>query len=78
MLNACESKHYSSHTIKINVIPMGILSGTYSMLAWFPAACDGYPGFCTEFGYFMTWQFERGAAFLYSPGYAHVIFALKE
>ena len=40
---------------------------------WFPAAHDRYPGFYTGFGYFMTWRFERGAAFLYSPGYARVI-----
>ena len=29
----------------------------------FHAACDRYPGFAAGFRYFMTWRFERGAAF---------------
>ena len=29
----------------------------------FPAVRDRYPGFATGLQYFMTWRFERGAAF---------------
>ena len=50
MLDTHAPKHYSSHTNKINVIPVGILRDVQ-----FPAARDRYPKFATGFRYFMTW-----------------------
>ena len=43
MLNTRASKHHSSHTIKINVFPMGILGGAYSMYGFLQHVIDIKP-----------------------------------
>ena len=40
MLNTRMSKHYSPHTIKINVIPMGILKVAYLMYSFLQHVID--------------------------------------